>query len=232
MGPCWHSYSSRKNPSAPSQLWSDTTTTITKHNFLTESSGALSKKQRLLGAAPLQATTIKQKICQNTHFSSPPHGNCRGKHTMLPFKTTPAQADRDLSPRCQCRQPLVPGRQSWLTAGVTLAAGNMALCSPLGGCGQPEARRVGKDTGELRRESKRRALYPGEMGHMDVSHPCGMIPAPPAPFQPTAVCQKQQRQKEPSRREEASGGLHVQKVVRTGREDASGRTQQVPGKKH
>lgn len=53
------------------------------------------------------------------------------------------------------------------------------------------------------------------------SCPHGMIPAPPAPPQPTAVCQKQQRQKEPPQSEEDSGGLHVQKVVRTCREDAS-----------
>lgn len=179
MGPCWHSYSSRKNPSAPSQLWSDTTTTITKHNFLTESSGALSKRQRLLGAAPLQATTIKQKICQNTHFSSPPHGNCRGKHTMLPFKTTPAQADVETSPHTASAD------SRWCRAAKLgncwCHPGSMAVCSPLGGCRRPEACRVGKDTREFMRKRKHRALHPGEMGHMDASCPRGMIPAPPAP---------------------------------------------------
>lgn len=67
LGPCWHSYSSHKNPSAPSQLGSDTTTTITKHNFLTESSGALSKPL-LLGAGPLKSLQQNKRFHKTSNI--------------------------------------------------------------------------------------------------------------------------------------------------------------------
>lgn len=109
---------------------------------------------------------------------------------MLPFKTTPAQADVETSPHAAsadsrwCRAAKLGN--CWCHPGL------MAVCSPLGAFGQPEACRVGNDTGEFTRKRKHCALHPGETGHMDASCPHGMIPASLAPSQPTMVCQKQQ----------------------------------------